>query len=173
MGADGQDIGIGDVVDVPGGMHGVVKFIGAVSNKKGVFAGVELSREYASRGKNDGEVDGWVLEHDAGGAHIDGRTVNSTFEPLCLAQAYSSLYIVRRNAPQRHQTTSLLLLPRHPTTVTSVYRQPPNPTSAQTHHRYPSSRSLLVLELERLVRSSSQKADHLSLDPNRRFASPP
>ncbi|KAH7087052.1 hypothetical protein FB567DRAFT_443476 [Paraphoma chrysanthemicola] len=58
MGADGQDIGIGDIVDVPGGMHGVVKFIGAVSNKKGVFAGVELSREYASRGKNDGEVDG-------------------------------------------------------------------------------------------------------------------
>ncbi|KAH8732786.1 hypothetical protein GQ44DRAFT_600761 [Phaeosphaeriaceae sp. PMI808] len=58
MGADGRDIGIGDVVDVPGGMHGVVKFIGAVSNKKGVFAGVELSREYASRGKNDGEVEG-------------------------------------------------------------------------------------------------------------------
>ncbi|KAH7379323.1 hypothetical protein DE146DRAFT_626282 [Phaeosphaeria sp. MPI-PUGE-AT-0046c] len=58
MGADGRDIGIGDVVDVPGGMHGTVKFIGAVSNKKGVFAGVELSREYASRGKNDGEVDG-------------------------------------------------------------------------------------------------------------------
>ncbi|KAL5121199.1 hypothetical protein ACEQ8H_000667 [Pleosporales sp. CAS-2024a] len=58
MGADGRDIGIGDVVDVPGGMHGTVKFIGAVSNKKGVFAGVELSREYAARGKNDGEVDG-------------------------------------------------------------------------------------------------------------------
>ncbi|KAH4076634.1 hypothetical protein HBI56_096910 [Parastagonospora nodorum] len=58
MGADGRDIGIGDVVDVPGGMHGTVKFIGAVSNKKGVFAGVELSREWASRGKNDGEVDG-------------------------------------------------------------------------------------------------------------------
>lgn len=58
MGADGQDIGVGDTVDVPGGMHGVVKFIGAVSNKKGVFCGVELSREYAARGKNDGEVDG-------------------------------------------------------------------------------------------------------------------
>jgi dynactin complex subunit len=62
MGADGQDIGVGDKVDVPGGMHGVVKFIGTVSNKKGVFAGVELSREYATRGKNDGEVDGWVLQ---------------------------------------------------------------------------------------------------------------
>jgi len=67
MGADGQDIGVGDRVDVPGGMHGVVKFIGAVSNKKGVFAGVELSREFASRGKNDGEVDGWVLQR---GHHV-------------------------------------------------------------------------------------------------------
>ncbi|CAO2656739.1 Nn.00g055420.m01.CDS01 [Neocucurbitaria sp. VM-36] len=58
MGADGRDIGVGDAVDVPGGMHGVVKFIGSVSGKKGVFAGVELSREYAARGKNDGEVEG-------------------------------------------------------------------------------------------------------------------
>ncbi|OAL55692.1 hypothetical protein IQ07DRAFT_498070 [Pyrenochaeta sp. DS3sAY3a] len=58
MGADGQDIGVGDFVDVPGGMHGVVKFIGSVRGKKGVFAGVELSRQYAPRGKNDGEVDG-------------------------------------------------------------------------------------------------------------------
>ncbi|KAF2869323.1 hypothetical protein BDV95DRAFT_577066 [Massariosphaeria phaeospora] len=58
MGADGQDIDVGDAVDVPGGMHGVVKFIGTVRGKKGVFAGVELSREYAARGKNDGDVDG-------------------------------------------------------------------------------------------------------------------
>ncbi|KAF2002845.1 hypothetical protein P154DRAFT_429899 [Amniculicola lignicola CBS 123094] len=58
MGADGQDIGVGDAVDVPGGMHGLVRFIGSVRGKKGVFAGVELSREYAARGKNDGDVDG-------------------------------------------------------------------------------------------------------------------
>ncbi len=58
MGADGQDLSVGDIVDVPGSMHGVVKFIGSVRGKKGVFAGVELSREYAQRGKNDGEVDG-------------------------------------------------------------------------------------------------------------------
>jgi hypothetical protein len=60
MGADGQDIEVGDAVDVPGQMHGIVKFIGSVRGKKGVFAGVELSREYATRGKNDGDVDGWV-----------------------------------------------------------------------------------------------------------------
>lgn len=49
---------VGDEVDVPGGMHGTVKFIGNVKGKNGVFAGVELSSEYAQRGKNDGDVDG-------------------------------------------------------------------------------------------------------------------
>ena len=54
-------IEVGDTVDVPGGMHGTVKFIGCVKNKNGVFAGVELSREWAARGKNDGDVDGLVF----------------------------------------------------------------------------------------------------------------
>jgi len=58
MGGDAQDLSVGDAVDVPGGMHGVVKFIGSVRNKAGVFAGVELNRQFAARGKNDGEVDG-------------------------------------------------------------------------------------------------------------------
>ncbi|KAH7123836.1 hypothetical protein B0J11DRAFT_550655 [Dendryphion nanum] len=58
MGADGRDIGVGDTVDVPGGMSGTVKFIGSVQGKKGVFAGVELGAEYVARGKNDGDVDG-------------------------------------------------------------------------------------------------------------------
>ena len=43
---------------MPGGMYGVVKFVGGVSGKKGTFVGVELAREYAARGKNDGDVDG-------------------------------------------------------------------------------------------------------------------
>jgi dynactin complex subunit len=55
---DGQEIEIGDLVDVPGSMYGLVKFIGSVHGKKGVFAGVELSKEFAARGKNDGDVDG-------------------------------------------------------------------------------------------------------------------
>lgn len=55
-----RDLGVGDVVDVPGGMHGTVKFIGEVKGKKGIFAGVELSREWAARGKNDGDVEGYV-----------------------------------------------------------------------------------------------------------------
>jgi hypothetical protein len=56
-GGDGE-IGVWDLVDVPGGMYGTVKFIGSIKGKQGVFAGVELSREWAPRGKNDGDVDG-------------------------------------------------------------------------------------------------------------------
>jgi hypothetical protein len=55
---DVDDLEIGDLVDVPGNMHGIVKFIGNVQGKKGVFAGVELDEEFASRGKNSGDVDG-------------------------------------------------------------------------------------------------------------------
>ncbi|KAF1959106.1 hypothetical protein CC80DRAFT_406980 [Byssothecium circinans] len=58
MGANGRDIEVGDLVDVPGGMHGVVKFVGSVRGKPGTFAGVELSKEFAHRGKNDGDVEG-------------------------------------------------------------------------------------------------------------------
>ena len=49
---------VGDIVDVPGGMFGTVRFIGTVKGKAGTFAGVELAREWSSRGKNNGEVDG-------------------------------------------------------------------------------------------------------------------
>jgi hypothetical protein len=58
VGGDGREIFVGDSVDVPGGMHGSVKFVGNVRGKKGVFAGVELSKEFAARGKNDGDVEG-------------------------------------------------------------------------------------------------------------------
>lgn len=54
----GDDVSVGDAVDVPGSMHGVVRFIGSVRGKKGVFAGVELDQEFAARGKNNGDVDG-------------------------------------------------------------------------------------------------------------------
>lgn len=57
-GQDGGDLEVGDLVDVPGSMHGTVKFVGNVQGKKGTFAGVELSEQFASRGKNNGDVDG-------------------------------------------------------------------------------------------------------------------
>jgi hypothetical protein len=52
------DIGIGDTVEVPGGMDGIVKFVGQVKGKQGFFVGVELSKKWASRGKNDGDAEG-------------------------------------------------------------------------------------------------------------------
>ena len=56
-----NEIGVGDSVDVPGGMHGIVRFIGEVVGRPGIFAGVELHQEWAARGKNNGDVDGYVL----------------------------------------------------------------------------------------------------------------
>ena len=61
-----QNLEVGDTVDVPGGMHGTIKFIGEVKGKKGVFAGVELAREWAARGKNDGDVDGYTHRYVIG-----------------------------------------------------------------------------------------------------------
>ncbi|ROV99937.1 hypothetical protein VMCG_06231 [Cytospora schulzeri] len=54
----GDDVTLGDTVDVPGNMFGTIRFIGTVQGKKGTFAGVELHPEFASRGKNSGDVDG-------------------------------------------------------------------------------------------------------------------
>lgn len=53
-----DDIQIGDLVNVPGGMHGTVKYLGTVAGKPGKFAGIELALEHAKRGKNNGEVEG-------------------------------------------------------------------------------------------------------------------
>lgn len=54
----GSDISVGDKVDVPGNLHGTVRFIGSVAGRKGTYAGVELHPDFASRGKNSGDVDG-------------------------------------------------------------------------------------------------------------------
>ncbi|KKK24333.1 hypothetical protein AOCH_002103 [Aspergillus ochraceoroseus] len=53
-----DEIQVGDVVNVPGGMYGTVKFLGTVAGKPGKFAGIELAAEHARRGKNSGDVDG-------------------------------------------------------------------------------------------------------------------
>ena len=52
------DVEVGDTVEVQGEMDGIVKFVGEVKGKKGVFVGVELSKKWANRGKNDGDVGG-------------------------------------------------------------------------------------------------------------------
>lgn len=53
-----DDVFVGDAVEVPGNMHGIVRFVGSVQGKKGTFAGVELDADFAARGKNSGDVDG-------------------------------------------------------------------------------------------------------------------
>lgn len=45
---------------MPGDMYGTVRFVGNVRGKAGRFVGVELDREFAARGKNDGDVDGYA-----------------------------------------------------------------------------------------------------------------
>ncbi|KAM7219147.1 Tip elongation protein 1 [Rhypophila decipiens] len=58
LGAGSDSLAIGDIVDVPGNMTGTVRFVGSVAGRKGTFAGVELHRDFAMRGKNSGDVDG-------------------------------------------------------------------------------------------------------------------
>lgn len=58
VGGGPDELEVGDIVDVPGNMYGTVKFVGSVQGKKGVFAGVELGEMFASKGKNNGDVDG-------------------------------------------------------------------------------------------------------------------
>ncbi|PGG95394.1 hypothetical protein AJ80_09971 [Polytolypa hystricis UAMH7299] len=53
-----DDIQVGDLVNVPGGMYGTIRFVGTVAGKPGRFAGVELAPEHAGRGKNNGDVEG-------------------------------------------------------------------------------------------------------------------
>lgn len=61
------ELSVGDAVNVPGEMYGTVRFIGNVRGKTGRFVGVELSREFAARGKNDGDVDGYERGRTAEG----------------------------------------------------------------------------------------------------------
>lgn len=53
-----DEVQVGDLVNVPGGMHGTVKYLGTVNGKPGKFAGIELASEHARRGKNSGDVEG-------------------------------------------------------------------------------------------------------------------
>lgn len=55
-----SELAVGDTVEVPGNMLGMVRFVGTVQGKKGIFTGVELLPDYAARGKNNGDVDGFV-----------------------------------------------------------------------------------------------------------------
>jgi hypothetical protein len=52
------DFQVGDTVEVPGGVDGVLMYLGEVKGKDGLFAGVELSEKWASKGRHDGSAGG-------------------------------------------------------------------------------------------------------------------
>ena len=83
---------IGDMVNVPGEMYGTVRFVGSVRGKAGRFVGVELDREFAAKGKNDGDVEGYVLEHIRGDTHailISSTAGRNTSTPPSQELAFS------------------------------------------------------------------------------------
>ncbi|KAI0342068.1 hypothetical protein BDW22DRAFT_1358196 [Trametopsis cervina] len=55
----GRTFDIGDNVRVESlGFEGILRFLGEIDGKAGIFAGVELSSGFAGKGKNDGSVNG-------------------------------------------------------------------------------------------------------------------
>ncbi|KAH0559454.1 hypothetical protein GP486_004035, partial [Trichoglossum hirsutum] len=136
-GGDG-DIELGDLVDVPGGMYGTVKFVGAVKGKKGVFAGVELSREWAPRGKNSGDVDG--IRYFATSVPNSG-----IFLPLSRASKRASPTISTESTPLTPTTSSLNTggNATPPTPSISAFSKSLGPSRSQSPHFKPQSRPSL------------------------------
>ncbi|KAJ4422132.1 hypothetical protein N0V82_003215 [Gnomoniopsis sp. IMI 355080] len=117
-----SDLSVGDRVEVPGNMLGMVRFIGGVQGKKGIFTGVELLPEFAARGKNNGDVDGVsYFTTSIAGAGI--------FLPLNKA--------IKRESPESSTTNSLPTTPRSAVnglkagSQNSTNYTPPTPATAQ------------------------------------------
>ena len=52
------DAALGDKVEVPGGWHGFVMYVGGVEGRSGVFLGVDLIELDSAKGRNDGSYKG-------------------------------------------------------------------------------------------------------------------
>ncbi|MCJ1354661.1 MAG: hypothetical protein MMC33_004650 [Icmadophila ericetorum] len=117
-----DDIQVGDAVNVPGGMDGTVKFLGEVKGKAGIFVGVELSRRWAGRGKNDGEAEGWVAASSHFGyTHACLLPVADTRTPriryFSTSIPGSGIFLPTNRATKRFSpTTSTGSIPPTPTT---------------------------------------------------------
>ena len=111
-------------------MHGTIRFIGEVKGKKGHFAGVELSKEFASRGKNDGDVDGWVSQElvDARMPLLMRTAVYDIFPHPYAAPASSSHLIkpISASRPPFHPVPCPipLMLPLRTRTASAAARTP-------------------------------------------------
>ncbi|CZT17621.1 uncharacterized protein RCC_03458 [Ramularia collo-cygni] len=106
MGSASNDLEVGDAVTVPGDMYGLVRFVGSVKGKAGKFVGVELDRQFAARGKNDGDVDGVHYFR----TQIPGAGI---FLPIHRAEKRSSRGI--------HDEDGAPLTPNTPGSITSGY----------------------------------------------------
>lgn len=61
--ASQRPIEVGDFVIIESlNMNGTLRFLAEITGKQGVWAGVELSAEFAGQGKNDGSVAGYVID---------------------------------------------------------------------------------------------------------------
>ncbi|KAM3419613.1 hypothetical protein BST61_g2951 [Cercospora zeina] len=119
---DADNLEVGDVVNVPGDMFGIVKFVGSVRGKSGTFVGVELDKDFAARGKNDGDVDGTQYFHTTiPGAGIflpvhraEKRLSPSSFPTTPLTPSYGNGTNGRAAAPKFSQSLGPGARPQSP-----------------------------------------------------------
>lgn len=120
-----DDIKVGDIVNVPGGMYGTVKYIGTVAGKPGRFAGIELGPEHSQRGKNSGDVDGRKYFATT----VPGSGI---FVPM-----NNSKYVTRRSTSSSANTFAVPTTPGRPAPNFSK-SMGPSPSMARPRIRRPS-----------------------------------
>lgn len=126
MMAASDEIKVGDLVNVPGGMYGTVKFLGSVAGKPGRFAGVELSAEHAQRGKNSGDVDGRKYFTTS----VPGSGI---FVPM-----NNSKYVTRRSTSASASTFAVPTTPARPAPGSFSKSVGPSPSMPRPRVRRPS-----------------------------------
>jgi flagellar biosynthesis chaperone FliJ len=120
-----DDIKVGDIVNVPGGMYGTVKYLGTVAGKPGRFAGIELGPEHAQRGKNSGDVEGRKYFATS----VPGSGI---FVPM-----NNSKYVTRRSGSSSANTFAVPTTPARPPPNFSK-SVGPSPSMARPRIRRPS-----------------------------------
>lgn len=122
-----DEVQVGDLVNVPGGMYGTVKYLGSVAGKPGRFAGIELSAEHAQRGKNNGDVDGRKYFTTS----VSGSGI---FVPM-----NNSKYITRRSTSASANTFAVPTTPARAPPVNFSKSVGPSPSVPRPRFRRPSS----------------------------------
>lgn len=170
----GDDLEVGDAVDVPGGMHGTIKFLGEVKGKKGIFAGVELSREWAARGKNDGDVEGLdkvpcIPQGAANGVDVVSATSQHRYQDRAFSFPRTKLssVLLPPTPPARFRQ----VLPPQPSQPSVLRSRPPVRLIHLLHRCRPGSASPLV-PAGRLVLPSSLSPVPRSQDQSLLFENP-